>query len=88
LSAILNPGEWKMLVNEKVVHVPGPDNELETVRQIFREFADERRSLTSIAARLNSDGIPCTMGKKWNVNSKTGLPCSFPKSERQCIYFA
>jgi DNA invertase Pin-like site-specific DNA recombinase len=62
-------GNPKQILNEQVVHVPGPDNELETVRQIFREFADERRSLTSIAARLNSDGIPCTMGKKWNVNS-------------------
>ncbi len=66
---ILNFGEWKNLVTEHVVHVPGPANECAVIQRIFHEFADERRSLRSIAARLNGDGIPYLTDHGWTVCS-------------------
>ena len=66
---ILNFGEWKNLVTEHVVHVPGPANECDVVNRIFHEFADERRTLRSIAVRLNSDEVPYVMGRGWTVNT-------------------
>ncbi len=66
---ILTFGQWKSLVTEHVIYVPGPTDELEVIQRIFLEFADEHRRLRSIAARLNSDGVPYLMGRKWNVNA-------------------
>jgi DNA invertase Pin-like site-specific DNA recombinase len=62
-------GEWKSLVTEHVIYVPGPADELEVLQRIFHEFADEHRRLRSISARLNSDGVPYLMGRAWNVNA-------------------
>jgi DNA invertase Pin-like site-specific DNA recombinase len=42
---ILKFREWKNLVTEHVVYVPGPAHECEAIQRIFHEFADERRSL-------------------------------------------
>jgi DNA invertase Pin-like site-specific DNA recombinase len=66
---ILKLGEWKSLVTEHVIYVPGPASECEVIRRIFHEFADEQRSLTSIATRLNSDGVPYVMGTRWTVGA-------------------
>jgi DNA invertase Pin-like site-specific DNA recombinase len=64
---LLNFGEWKNLVTEHVIHVPGPANECEVINRIFHEFADEGSGLRAIAARLNRDGVPYLMGRKWTV---------------------
>ena len=66
---ILKFGEWKSLVTEHVIYVPGPADELEVIQRIFHEFAVEHRRLRSIAARLNSDGVPYLMGRAWTVNA-------------------
>ena len=54
---LLAYGERKSLANERVTFVPGSQEEIALIVRIFREFADERRSPNSIAARLNRDGI-------------------------------
>jgi DNA invertase Pin-like site-specific DNA recombinase len=68
---ILKFREWKSLVTEHVIYVPGPANECEVIQRIFHEFADERQTLRSIATRLNSDELPYLMGRKWDVGSVT-----------------
>ena len=66
-------GERKCIANERVILVPGPAEEVSTVRRIFHEFANERRSLRSIAIRLNLDGIPFLSGAQWNANTVTRI---------------
>lgn len=66
---ILNFGEWKNLVTERVIYVPGPATECAVIQRIFHEFGDERRSLRSIAARLNGDGVPYLPESRWTVCS-------------------
>jgi DNA invertase Pin-like site-specific DNA recombinase len=62
---VLAYGERKSLADEHVTFIPGPSEEIETVRRIFREFADEQRNPNAIAARLNRDGIPFVQGGTW-----------------------
>jgi DNA invertase Pin-like site-specific DNA recombinase len=62
-------GERKSLANEHVTFVRGPANEVAIVQRIFREFADERRSVNAIASRLNQDGIPYLQDRTWKGNT-------------------
>jgi DNA invertase Pin-like site-specific DNA recombinase len=64
---LLAYGEHKSITDERVILVPGPPEEIATVRRIFHEFADENRSPHSITARLNRDGIPYLRGAKWRA---------------------
>ncbi len=65
---ILDNGQHKSLVTERVILVPGPADEVAVVRRIFHEFANEYRSLRSIANRLNDDGVFYLNGVKWGAN--------------------
>ena len=42
---LLADGERKCIANERVILVPGPPEEISTVKRIFHEFANEQRSL-------------------------------------------
>ncbi len=65
---ILYNGQHKSLATERVILVPGPADEVAVVRQIFSEFANEHRSLRSIAKRLNQEGRFYLNGAEWDVN--------------------
>ena len=54
---IMNYGECKNLRSDHTVLVPGPQNEIDCIREIFRMYVNERRSTTYIARRLNEAGI-------------------------------
>jgi DNA invertase Pin-like site-specific DNA recombinase len=62
---ILEFGERKSLVEEHVVFVPGPTEEIAVMRRIFHEFVNQRHSPKTIAAGLNREGIPFVQGKRW-----------------------
>jgi site-specific DNA recombinase len=47
----------------------GDPAKLNIVVRIFREFVTELRSLNSITARLNAEGIPASRGGKWYVST-------------------
>jgi DNA invertase Pin-like site-specific DNA recombinase len=49
----LQPGERKGLQSDRILLVPGPNKDIAVVRQIFKWFAVERRSLVGIATLLN-----------------------------------
>jgi len=62
----LGKGEYKNISTDRVVLVPGPEEELEVVREIFRLFIRERRSASWIARELNRRGIEWMDGRQWN----------------------
>jgi DNA invertase Pin-like site-specific DNA recombinase len=65
-KAPLEPGEHKSLQTDRVILVPGPDEEVETVRRVYRLFVIERRSEREIATLLNSEGKQTDLGKPWS----------------------
>jgi DNA invertase Pin-like site-specific DNA recombinase len=54
----LTLGERKSIFTDRVILVPGPDHEVQIVKEIYRMLLSEKRSITSIAAKLNGDGVP------------------------------
>jgi DNA invertase Pin-like site-specific DNA recombinase len=66
---LLEFGDRKSLANEHVIFVPGAAEEIAVVRRIFREFADVRRSVNSIADALNREGVPYLRGRTWKGNT-------------------
>lgn len=54
---LLKDGERKALSNDKVVVVPGPPEELEVIRRIFRMYVQDGLSITRIARCLAEDGV-------------------------------
>ena len=63
---ILEYGDRKSLQSDRVVLVPGPREEVETVQRIFREFVLEHRKPIEIARGLNGEGIKYYRGAKWS----------------------
>ncbi len=53
-KGLLEFGQRKAMQNERVILVPGPDDEVRTVQQIFRWFNNESCNYQDIADRLNS----------------------------------
>ncbi|WP_066793470.1 recombinase family protein [Sphingomonas soli] len=65
LKAPLERGEHKSLQTDRVILVPGPDAEIETVRRIYRMFVGELRSEREIATVLNLEGTRTDTGAAW-----------------------
>jgi DNA invertase Pin-like site-specific DNA recombinase len=64
-KAPLKLGEHKSLQTDRVILVPGPPDEVEIVRRIYRVFVLQRRSEREIALMLNEDGIETGLGHGW-----------------------
>lgn len=64
-KAVLNHGEQKSLQTDRVVLRPGPPEEIEVVRRLYRVFVVQRRTETEIAAALNDEGILTDLGRLW-----------------------
>ncbi|HEX7759181.1 MAG TPA: recombinase family protein [Caulobacteraceae bacterium] len=58
-------GEQKSLQTDRVILVPGPPEEVDTVRQIYRLFVERGKSEREIAAVLNLDGCRTDVGREW-----------------------
>jgi DNA invertase Pin-like site-specific DNA recombinase len=65
VKAELARGEQKSLQTDRVVLVPGPEKEVDTVRWIYRSFVDDRRPEQAIAQTLNEQGIVTDLGRAW-----------------------
>jgi DNA invertase Pin-like site-specific DNA recombinase len=61
----LKHGERKSLQTDRVILVPGPKEEVEHVRWIYKKFVDDKWSETQIAAQLNTQGVKTDLGKDW-----------------------
>lgn len=61
----LRRGEHKSIQTDRVILIPGPRQEVETVRHIFSTFVEEQKSETDIAEELNARGIKTDLGRAW-----------------------
>lgn len=63
---ILQRGESKSLITEKVTYVLGPVKEVRVIRKIYSLFLDSGIRCHTIAHHLNDQSIPGPFGGKWN----------------------
>jgi DNA invertase Pin-like site-specific DNA recombinase len=61
----LHRGERKSLQTDRVILVPGPTDEVATVRHVYRLFVDEHRPEREIAELLNHEEIATDLGRPW-----------------------
>jgi DNA invertase Pin-like site-specific DNA recombinase len=64
-KSLLGRGERKSLQTDRVILVPGPESEVETVRQIYQSFVAQGKTERDIMAELNSRGILGEHGRTW-----------------------
>lgn len=65
IKSELTRGEHKSLQTDRVILMPGPEDEVRTVDQIYRWFIDEGIVEAEIAERLNSRGIKTDLDRDW-----------------------
>lgn len=58
-------GAQKSLQTDRVILVPGPVHEIETVRRVYRMFVEDGRSERDIATILNDEGVLTDLGRPW-----------------------
>lgn len=64
---VLQLHQKKGISNQRVTLALGPEDQVATVRRIFREFIEAGHSIRQIAEHLNADGSRPVMGGLWNV---------------------
>lgn len=64
-KTLLARNEHKSLQTDRVILVPGPDNEVRIVRSIYHNFVVNGRSEEEIARDLNTRGIATDLGRQW-----------------------
>lgn len=64
-KAELKIGEHKSLQTDRVILTPGPPEEVEVVRRLYRMFVVQRRKESEIAAALNAEGLLTDNGRPW-----------------------
>jgi DNA invertase Pin-like site-specific DNA recombinase len=62
---LLAPRQWKAVSTDRVILVPGPDQEIVIVGEIYRRFVVERTDETAIATILNHRGVSGEDGRPW-----------------------
>ena len=58
-------GEHKSIQTDRVVLVPGPHHEVETVRWMYRAFVEDGTPEREIADMLNARGLTTDLGRPW-----------------------
>lgn len=65
-KGILSRGEHKSIQTDRVTLVPGPEDEIAIVNQVFRDFVQNDQTEAEIAADLNARGIKTDLGQNWS----------------------
>ncbi len=68
-KGLLEPGEHKSIATDRVVLVPGPEFEIETVRKVYELFVEGRKTEWEIADDLNTQGVESDLGRRWSRGS-------------------
>jgi len=68
-KATLTQGEHKSLQTDRVVLVPGPEEEVAVVREVYRSFVSGGQNEAQIADGLNDRGILTDLGRPWTRGS-------------------
>jgi hypothetical protein len=61
----LTRGEHKSLQTDRVILMPGPDDEVQNVERIYHWFVDDGILESEIATRLNSEKIRTDLDREW-----------------------
>jgi DNA invertase Pin-like site-specific DNA recombinase len=61
----LTQGEHKSIQTDRVILVPGPSEEIETVRSIYKGFVIDGAQEGEIAVDLNRRGVQTDLGRPW-----------------------
>lgn len=64
-KGVLKMGEHKSLQTDRVILVPGPDEEAKVVRSIYESFVSQAKNESEIAEWLNGQGILTDFGRPW-----------------------
>ncbi len=64
-KGVLKPGQHKSFQTDRVVLVPGPDEEVDWVRWMYRAFIHDGLKESEIAAQLNAQQIKTDFGRDW-----------------------
>jgi DNA invertase Pin-like site-specific DNA recombinase len=67
LRGVLERGEHKCIATDRLVLVPGPQNEVATVRWIFATFVQEGKTEQQIANILNKHGTISEFERPWTA---------------------
>jgi DNA invertase Pin-like site-specific DNA recombinase len=62
---ILSRGEQKSIQTDRIILIPGPENEVRVVREIYDLFTRERKLEREIASLLNSRGLLTDLNRPW-----------------------
>jgi DNA invertase Pin-like site-specific DNA recombinase len=62
-------GERKSITTDRVILVPGPIGEVDCVRDIYRMFVDERRTVYGIARELNRRKVKYIGESEWDYTA-------------------
>src|SRR5450830_289592 len=65
IKSELTRGEHKSLQTDRVILMPGPENEINIVNQIYRWFIDDGLVESEIAARLNGMNVLTDLDRAW-----------------------
>jgi DNA invertase Pin-like site-specific DNA recombinase len=66
---ILNSGQRKAVSSDKVIVIPGPPEELEVIRRIFRLYVRHQLTITEIAKRLAEAGVKGHEGNPLGIST-------------------
>src|SRR3546814_8798907 len=64
-KGILERGEHKSIATDRIVLVRGPEDEVATIQEIYRQFVEGRRSEREIADWPHEQGIMSDLGRSW-----------------------
>ncbi|MCC8939263.1 recombinase family protein [Bradyrhizobium sp. Arg68] len=64
-KAELSHGEHKSIQTDRIILIPGPSDEIETIRFIYDFFVNESRTEAEIAALLNQREVLTDLGRAW-----------------------
>ena len=81
----LGPGERKSLSNERVKLILGPATEVHWIREIYRMFVSENRTMQGIADELNRMRVPFIDGREWKRMGVRGILTN-PKYKGTSVY--
>jgi DNA invertase Pin-like site-specific DNA recombinase len=65
VKAVLKQGERKSLQTDRVVLIPGPPEEVATVRWMYRAFVKGGKVESEISTLLNARGVLTDFGRSW-----------------------
>jgi DNA invertase Pin-like site-specific DNA recombinase len=64
-KGLLDRGEQKSIQTDRVILVPGPVEEVEIVRWMYRVFTEDRIVESKLASMLNERGVATDLGRPW-----------------------